>query len=216
MLSKVNTTLLSSRQKLRLFRDAVCPRLTWDLSLANLPNSWGEKNLDTLANKFLKRWTGLAKSANTCCLYLPKSKGGLQIPSISTTFQCAKSASLMSSRDSLVRVSQQTLVEASAQQQAFKPFQWVVDLMQEDPGASRKTLAARAKDRVVEVDTPVHLEWCKALPVQGQTARQFEDRATDLWSQAVLTSPYHVMQFALNAVMDTLPHNANLHLWGKK
>ena len=124
----------------------------------------------------------------------------------------------MSFRDSLIRhlVSQQTLVKASAQWQAFKPFQWVVELMQEDPGASRKTLAARAKGRVAEVDTSVHLERCKALPVQGQTARQFEDRAADLWSQAVLTSPDHVMRFALNAVMDTLPHNANLHLWGKK
>ena len=54
MLSKVDTTLLSSRQKLRLFRDAVCPRLTWDLPLANLPISWVGKNLDTLATKFLK------------------------------------------------------------------------------------------------------------------------------------------------------------------
>ena len=134
MLSKVDATPLSSRQKLRLFRDAVRPRLTWDLSLANLPISWVEKNLDTLATKFLKRWTGLAKSANTCRLYLPKSKGGLQIPSISTTFkkiQCAKAASLMSSRNSLVHhlASQQTLVKASAQQQAFKPFQRVVELM---------------------------------------------------------------------------------------
>ena len=60
MLSKVDTTLLSSRQKLRLFRDAVCPRLTWHLSLANLPISWVEKNLDTLATTFMKCWTGLA------------------------------------------------------------------------------------------------------------------------------------------------------------
>ena len=131
MLSKVDATLLSSCQKLRLFRDVVYPRLTWGLSLANLPISWVEKNRDTLATKFLKRWTGLAKSANTCCLYLPKSKGGLQTPSISTTFkkiQCAKAASLMSSRDSLVRhlVSQQTLVEASGQRQAFKLFsEWL-------------------------------------------------------------------------------------------
>ncbi len=69
---------------------------------------------------------------------------------------------------------------------------------------------------MAEVDTSVHLERCKALPVQGQTARQFEDRAAGLWSQAVLTPPDHVMRFALNAVTDTLPHNANLHLWGKK
>ena len=52
--------------------------------------------------------------------------------------------------------------------------------------------------------------------MQGQTVRQFEDRAADLWSQTILTSPDHMMRFALNAMTDTLPHNANLHLWGKK
>ena len=88
--------------------------------------------------------------------------------------------------------------------------------MKEDPGASQKTLAARAKGRVAEVDASVHLEQCRTLSVQGQTVRQFEDRAADLWSQTVLTSPDHMMRFALNAVTDTLPHNANLHLWGKK
>ena len=221
MLAKVDATQLSSRQKLRLFRDAVCPRLTWDLSLADLPISWVEKNLDTLTTKFLKRWTGLAKSANTCRLYLPKCKGGLQLPSISTTFKklkCAKAASLMSSRDPVVRhlASQQTLAEASAERQAFKPFQQVVEVMQVDPGATRKALVAQAKDRVAQVDASTRLEQCRSLAVQGQTVRQFEDRAAALWSQAVLTSPDHVMRFALNAVTDTLPHNANLHLWGKK
>ena len=140
-------------------------------------------------------------------------------PSVSITFKklkCAKTASLMSSIDSLVRhlATQRTLAEASAQRQGFKPFQQVVEVMQEE--ATLKTLAARAKGRVAEVDTSVRIEQCRALSVQGQTVRQFEDRATDLWSQAILTSPDHMMWFVLNAVTDTLPHNAKLHLWGKK
>ena len=57
-LSLVDATLVTSQQKVRLFRDAVCLRLTWDLSLADLPISWVEKNLDTLTTRYLKRWTG--------------------------------------------------------------------------------------------------------------------------------------------------------------
>ena len=122
-------------------------------------------------------------------------------PSISITFKklkCAKTASLMSSRDSLVRhlATQRTLAEASAQRQGFKPFQQVVEVMQEK--ASLKTLAARAKGRVAEVDTSVLIEQCRALSVQGQTVRQFEDRATDLCSQAILTSPDHQTTCRLN------------------
>ena len=52
--------------------------------------------------------------------------------------------------------------------------------------------------------------------MQGQTARQFCDRAANLWSQAVQALPDHVTRFALNAVTNTLPHNTNLQLWGKK
>ena len=74
MLSKVDTTLLSSHQKLRLFKDAVCTRLTWDLSLANLPISRVEKNLDTLTTKFLKCWTGLAKSATPATSICQRAK----------------------------------------------------------------------------------------------------------------------------------------------
>ena len=50
----------------------------------------------------------------------------------------AKTASLMFSRDSLVchLATQRTLAEASAQRQAFKPFQQVIEMMQENPGAS--------------------------------------------------------------------------------
>ena len=106
LLSRVDATLLTSHQKLRIYRDGISPRLTWDLSTADLPISWVKKHLDSLVVKHLKRWMGLAKSANTSRLFLPKSMGGLQLLLISTTYkklQCAKAASLMSSRDRLVR-----------------------------------------------------------------------------------------------------------------
>ena len=57
LLSQVDDTLVTGQQKLRLYKDAVCPRLTWDLSSKDLPISWVEKKLDTLATKFLKQWS---------------------------------------------------------------------------------------------------------------------------------------------------------------
>ena len=78
LLSRVDVTLVTCQQKLRLYRDAVCPCLTWDLSIANLPISWVEKNLDAMATRYLKRWTSLTRSPDTSHLYLPKSLGGLQ------------------------------------------------------------------------------------------------------------------------------------------
>lgn len=221
MLSRVDASLVTCRQKLRLFRDAICPRLTWDLSITEYPVSWIEKNLDSLITRYLKQWTGLARPANTSRLFLPKSLGGFELPLISTMYkklQCAKAATLMFSRDPLVAhlATKRTLGEASATRQVFKPFRQVVEAMQEDPGANRRVIAAAAKETVIQRDIQSHLEHCQSLSIQGQTVRQFQDRAAELWAQIVMNLPDEVMRFALNSVTNTLPHNANLHLWGKK
>ena len=100
--------------------------------------------------------------------------------------------------------------------QSFKPYQQVVEVLREDPGASQKAIVARAKSAVVQADTQVHFEQCSRRVVQGQTMRQFQDRAAELWAHVVTSLPESTMRFALNSVTDTLPHNANLHLWGKK
>ena len=81
LLEKVDKTLLSAQQELLLFKLAICPRLTWDLSVNHFPVSWLESTLQPITTKFLKRWSGLAKSADTGCLFLPKEKGGLEPPS---------------------------------------------------------------------------------------------------------------------------------------
>ena len=123
----------------------------------------------------------------------------------------------MSSKDHLIihLATFDTLAEASAQRKSFKPYQQVVEAMHANPGANRKTTVALAKEMVVERETQTHLDHCRSLLVQGQTAWQFQDRSAEVWSQVVLTLPDHAMRFALNSVTVTLPHNSNLNLWGK-
>ena len=41
------------------------------------------------------------------------------------------------------------------------------------------------------------------------------DTSPDLWVRAVHGLPPETMKFALNASLNTLPTNANLHMWGK-
>ena len=88
--------------------------------------------------------------------------------------------------------------------------------MKDNPGASSKTIASRAKQTIVEEDTFVRVEHCRSLIVQGQMLRQFEDRAPGVWPTTVTNMPEHLFKFAMNVVTDALPHNANLDLWGKK
>ena len=112
--------------------------------------------------------------------------------------------------------SQKIRSEAATVRKEFKPYQQVMEVMQEDPGVNRKTLITKVKSTVVEGDTADQLRHCESLVIQGQTVRQFTDRAANLWANVVQLMLDTLMCFAMNSVTDTLPHNANLHLWGKK
>ena len=78
--------------------------------------------------------------------------------------------------------------------QSFKPYQQVVEVLREDPGASQKAIVARAKSAVVQADTQVHFEQCSIWVVQGQTMRQFQDRAAELWAHMVTSLPESTMR----------------------
>jgi hypothetical protein len=54
------------------------------------------------------------------------------------------------------------------------------------------------------------------LERQGQMLRATNPDTASIWSKAVQALPAQQMKFALNAAVDTLPHNANLNLWRKK
>ena len=60
---------LSRQQKLRIYRLAICPRLTWLLSPTDLPLTWVERTLEPLVTRLLKKWCGLSRSAD--CTDLP-------------------------------------------------------------------------------------------------------------------------------------------------
>ena len=163
-------------------------------------------------------WTG--KVCNNNPSWLPKSKGGLQLPSISTTYKkirCAIAASNMTSKDPTVRflASRQTQAEATAKRAAFKPHQQVVEVMQEDPGVSRKELIKRCKEKIAAVDTTARIERCTSLQLRGQTVHLFQEKEAEQWSNTITTLPQHIFKFALNSITNTLPHNANLHMWKK-
>ena len=56
------------------------PHLTWDLAMEDLPMSSVSTVLEGTATQHLKRWLGLAQSADTAHLFLPE-KTGLALPS---------------------------------------------------------------------------------------------------------------------------------------
>ena len=152
-------------------------------------------------------------------LFLPKFNSGLDIPHLVTMYkkiQAAKAGSHMYSSDSTIRAiaTQDTLHESQLQRPSFHPHQEVVNVMKEDPGASKKVIS-RVKAKIPAEDTAARLDHTTSLQVQGLTVREFEVNVAHNWSSAIFSLPEWCFKSALNAVTDTFPHNANLVKWKK-
>ena len=87
MLLKVDEVPITCQQKLKVFKVAICLRLTWDLTTSYFPISWLQNHLQLIATRFLKRWSGLAKSAEPNQVFLPKANGGLELPHLDTVYK---------------------------------------------------------------------------------------------------------------------------------
>ena len=72
-LTRVHEAPLTRQQKLRIYKEALIPRLNWLLTIADLPLTWVERTLEPLARKYLKIWSGLPRCADQSRLYLPRS-----------------------------------------------------------------------------------------------------------------------------------------------
>jgi hypothetical protein len=196
----------SRKQKLLLYKAGVCPRLSWVLVTLDL---WVSSVLEATVTRFLKKWSGLARPADTARLYLPKGEGGLALPPISLLYKRLKvsqSALLLTSWDSVTRqIANRSIQQEESRVRAlFKPLSFTSDVMRDDPGVRRQTLAKRAKGAVSAEDTGMRKEHVESLPAQRQLMRP-GSYAADIWATVVGGLGSESMKFALNAATDT-PH----------
>ena len=98
----------------------------------------------------------------------------------------------------------------------FRPAVLVNSIMLQDHSRSRRVMSATARSLLADVEDTERHQKLRQLPAQGDMARSWENTSPELWVRAVRGLPPETMKFALNASLNTLPTNANLHMWGKK
>ena len=87
LLERVNSSHVTTKQKVKLYKDGICPCLAWGFRVLELPISWIERELESKANRFLKEWMSIPQGGNTQLLYLPKADGSLALPALSTFYK---------------------------------------------------------------------------------------------------------------------------------
>ena len=218
LLDRVDQIPITRKQKLKLYRLGICPRLSWELTISEFPISWVEKTLDSLVTRYLKKWSGLAKPADPVRLFLPIEDGGLNLSLPSTLYQklqVGKASLLITSPDNVVSHTVKERIDKESQQQRakFRPFTLAQQAYSANPGASGRAVSNRAKKMVGNEVRRKYLEHSMSLNTQGKLFQLVDNNASSVWAKAIQTLPPTEMKFALNAANDTLPHNANLARW---
>ena len=172
------------------------------------PTTWMERQVDSLVTGYLKRWSGLGKSANTALLYLPRSLGDLNLPSPSTLhrrLQVSRQCQLLTSQDSCVRfLAERGLKhELSLARRKFRPVVEAREALKIDPGGSRKALTKSAKALVSEEVNTSRLDNLQSLERQGQLSRCTSPSCAPIWSRAVLALPEDPIMSSLPREPDT-------------
>ena len=98
----------------------------------------------------------------------------------------------------------------------FRPATLAREALIASPGGNRKALAKAAKAIVVEDINTTLLDHWQSLERQGHMSRCLDQECACVWAEVVKSLPEEQMKFALNAALDVLPHNHNLHLWKKR
>ena len=216
LMQKIDGAPLSGKQKVKIYRYAMPVKMSWDLKLYQLPQSFIQRSLDPVCTRFLKKWLRLPQCANPSVLFLEPAKGGLGLPSMATfhlALSAGKLARLTHSRDPVVS----RLATKSTKHQSDMNFRPAKAVLEAGSGNTRLTvpqLKQKVCKQIRDEDSQMRLNDIHRLDVQGRFLRIMGSFCpTDYWSRAVWSLPARPMSFAVNSAQDTLPHNSNLVRW---
>ena len=151
-------------------------------------------------------------------IFLSKASGGLDIPSITTCFkkaQVSRYSQLMAFIDSKsCFLAERKHACDTGTHKKLKPTEEVIATMQEYPNATRSRLASEARKRVASTDERALNDHASSSVKEGHLFG-ITEKGDELWSDTTLSLSEHRLAFAMEAAIDSLPHNTNLSTWRK-
>ena len=89
LLNTIDNLPLHPKNKLLLYQRYVLSKISWHLTVADLPITWVKQNLDNIASKFIRSWLEILTAGTLNIIRQSKNKSGLATILISDRFtQC--------------------------------------------------------------------------------------------------------------------------------
>ena len=181
--------------------------------------------MDSMCNRYLKKWCGLSRSASPNILHIPQFT---DIPSVKAIYLQCHATALASSRIKADHIVNQALDSKLDRERQWSNKFSVAMYSQNALATAQSTLdPAKAynlptvkRTLVKSIKSEISESWnnhLKSLIQRGHFLRIYEQEQGDpTWKSFIFNLPRGTVKFLLNSALDTLPTNSNLCKWGKK
>ena len=218
-IENIDGSLVRDEYKLKMYADYFLPSIRYHLTVNEITDTY-LKSLDALTNRYLKKWSRLARPATLAFIHMPEC---LNIMSVSDLYYQAHSinyARMKSVSDSSVIHCLDSALEREStwtrKKSVLVKSQEVFETVNSADIITLPHLKQQIKDHFSNERS---LEWqnhVQTLAVQGKffELAALESKCVD-WKSIIYNLPHKVARFLMNALTDTLNTRTNLVRWGK-
>ena len=221
-LSNIDNCLVRNEYKVNIYSKYFLPSIRFILTVHDLHKTHLTE-LDTLSDKYLKAWLGVPKQgANNAFLH---EKHALNIPRISDLYEechCLAYSRTRLLADPLVNHCLDSKLERESEwTQKSSTIATCASVhstaMSNSKNDQWKTVKSSVKTYLKEKQSSYWSETIEPLIFQGDFVKLLQKENQDLtWKSIISGLPQHVLRFATNACINSLPSPDNLLRWGKK
>lgn len=243
LMERTNNDKVNNIGKLWIYENQVVSRITWEFIIYCFPITFAE-SLQNIANRFLKKWTGLARCANPSILYRRRDKKGLQLKALTSHLKCMQLIKYHILKYAVDRDTQYVYGHMLGRLGEKKNWNGVKELEERERHLVFKDLCrggqigrqgvgfSKGEKRLGEMSKKEHRKALTTL-VKEVTEEQMLvnlysmaqqgrwlgwETAMQLdttWNKLLYAWSPELLKFYMNSVQDTLPSPANLKTWSK-
>ncbi len=225
-LENINNTSIRSEYKLKIYVRYLIPAIRFKLTVHEL-TATNLTKLDLMCDSYVKRWLSMPPSGTRAVIHSPEA---LNIKSISHLYKEAHATSHASSRlkadktvnlalDCKVQRETKWVRKGSVAVYCEEQYQMATDSCSDksDDNNYADTIKKKVKNNISEEHRNMWYDHVKSLSVQGRFLEILHIENSHItWRSLIFNLPRGILQFAVNASIDTLATNANLKRWGKR
>jgi len=200
ILSEIDLMPLHPKNKLSLYSRYVLPKISWHFTVATVSKTWVIENIDSLINKYIRKWLEIPISGTLSNLFLTRNKFGLNILPASVKFtQCQsvlRNALRTSPNESIKELWRSTSNHTNIQYDNY----------------------SSTKDVLRKFQTHHEDKLKDDLRYQGSFHRNISkfslSQLNPIWSISQSKLPKNIFNFTIRYINNTLPTRNNLSKWG--